>query len=145
MWGGSPTKSRPARGSILSSSGSSSGARRVSFAAFDVTRGVVNGSHWWRGASTTVIVLSVTMSVCGFGDSETSYATRRRGVVRFTLGVCCDLGFARPARNHRGPYAFHAQTRARQGVIGRPWPVGYRTEETERVETLRRFGVRKFT
>lgn len=30
-------------------------------------------------------------------------------------------------------------------LIGRPWPVAYRTDETERVETLRRFGVRTFT
>jgi predicted TIM-barrel fold metal-dependent hydrolase len=30
-------------------------------------------------------------------------------------------------------------------LIGRPWPVAYRTDEAERVETLRRFGVRTFT
>src|ERR1700758_1037567 len=85
-------------------------------AAPEVTRGVVNGSHWWMCASTTVIALSVTMSVCGSGDSETSDGTRRWGVARFTVGVPCDLEVAGPARNHRRPYAFHAQKRARQGV-----------------------------
>lgn len=30
-------------------------------------------------------------------------------------------------------------------LIGRPWPIAYRTDEGERVETLRRFGVRRFT
>jgi hypothetical protein len=28
--------------------------------------------------------------------------------------------------------------------VGRHWPVAYRTDETERVETLRRFGVVRF-
>ena len=30
-------------------------------------------------------------------------------------------------------------------VTGRPWPITYRGDESERVEMLRRFGVRKFT
>jgi predicted TIM-barrel fold metal-dependent hydrolase len=30
-------------------------------------------------------------------------------------------------------------------MVGRPWPVAYRLGEAERVETLRRFGVRMFT
>jgi hypothetical protein len=30
-------------------------------------------------------------------------------------------------------------------LAGRPWPVAYRGDEAERVETLRRFGVRRFT
>lgn len=30
-------------------------------------------------------------------------------------------------------------------LVGRQWPVAYRTDEAQRVETLRRFGVRKFT
>jgi uncharacterized protein len=30
-------------------------------------------------------------------------------------------------------------------LVGRPWPVAYRTDEATRVETLRRFGVRRFT
>lgn len=30
-------------------------------------------------------------------------------------------------------------------LIGRPWPVAYRTDETSRVNALRRFGVRTFT
>jgi uncharacterized protein len=30
-------------------------------------------------------------------------------------------------------------------LVGRPWPVAYRGDEAERVETLRRFGVRRFT
>ena len=30
-------------------------------------------------------------------------------------------------------------------LVGRPWPIAYRTDETERVETLWRFGVRAFT
>jgi len=30
-------------------------------------------------------------------------------------------------------------------LVGRPWPIAYRTDEAERVETLRRFGVRAFT
>ena len=30
-------------------------------------------------------------------------------------------------------------------LIGRPWPIGYRTEEDERLATLRSFGVRAFT
>lgn len=30
-------------------------------------------------------------------------------------------------------------------LVGRPWPIAYRIDETDRVETLRRFGVRRFT
>jgi predicted TIM-barrel fold metal-dependent hydrolase len=30
-------------------------------------------------------------------------------------------------------------------LVGREWPIEYRLEESERVETLRRFGVRRFT
>jgi uncharacterized protein len=30
-------------------------------------------------------------------------------------------------------------------LVGRRWPVAYRTDETDRVQTLRRFGVQKFT
>ena len=30
-------------------------------------------------------------------------------------------------------------------LVGRPWPVAYRTDEAERLELLRRFGVRRFT
>ena len=30
-------------------------------------------------------------------------------------------------------------------LVGRPWPVRYRADEAERLETLRRFGVRAFT
>ena len=30
-------------------------------------------------------------------------------------------------------------------LIGRQWPIAYRTAETQRVETLRQFGVRRFT
>ena len=30
-------------------------------------------------------------------------------------------------------------------LVGRPWPVAYRGDQAERVETLRRFGVRRFT
>lgn len=30
-------------------------------------------------------------------------------------------------------------------LIGRQWPIAYRTEEAQRVETLRQFGVRRFT
>lgn len=30
-------------------------------------------------------------------------------------------------------------------LVGRPWPISYRTDESRRVETLRAFGVRRFT
>ena len=30
-------------------------------------------------------------------------------------------------------------------LVGRPWPIAYRTDETDRLETLRGFGVRAFT
>lgn len=30
-------------------------------------------------------------------------------------------------------------------LVGRPWPIAYRTDEAERIETLRSFGVRAFT
>jgi predicted TIM-barrel fold metal-dependent hydrolase len=30
-------------------------------------------------------------------------------------------------------------------LVGRPWPITYRADEAERVDTLRRFGVRRFT